>query len=117
MNAQIAKPVHKQVDLNKIKPNNRSNLKIKKSGITFFIRNVKTREKIPNARIIMEKIGGKKRIEFVTDKYGILKKELTLGKYYVYVLKDGYTPYISHPGTFIVNPGFKVANIDLDKER
>ena len=118
LNAQIAKPVNKQLDLNKIKPNRLPDLKLKKSGIRGFVKNSIGKQNIPGVKIIFEHVDGKsKRQTVISGKYGEFNIELRPGQYLTYGLKDGYIPYVTHPGYNVVEVGsFGTLNIYLDAE-
>ncbi|TLP74275.1 carboxypeptidase-like regulatory domain-containing protein [Maribacter sp. ACAM166] len=117
INAQIGKPINNQLNLNKIKPNKRPELKLKKNGFQGYVTNHNGKVKIAGAKIIFEnKNGNSKRQTVISGEYGNYKIELQPGKYLTYGIKSGYIPYVTHPSYNVVQIGFSTLNIYLDKE-
>ena len=119
LNAQIPKPVNKQIDLDKVKPNKRPDLKLKESGLRGFVTNSDGKEKIAGVKIIFEHKDGKtKRQTVISGSSGEFKITLRPGQYLTYALKDGYIPYVTHPSYNVVQYGiYGTLNIFMDKEK
>jgi hypothetical protein len=54
INAQIGKPINKQLDLKKIKPNNRTELRLKKNGFQRFVKNHNGKVKLQGLKLFLK---------------------------------------------------------------
>lgn len=117
INAQIGKTVNNKIDLNKIKPNQHPDLTIKQGGKSGFVYSHNGKKKIRGVQVIFDNEILETRQKVYTDENGHFKIALKIGKYKVYAIKNGYIPYVMHPGYSIVNTEFKTLNIFLDKKK